>query len=134
MNGNNEFGVSYSRIAWLEQALPLHENVLVVDRDQDIVFRVKRKRGPKLQIVCLDEYACGIGRVYEGLAAFPGTNFIYVGGNWNGYTTEAKEYCLENRIGLYNSTEITGAIHRDDYWSYHKKDRDGNPAYSFNNR
>ena len=134
MNGENEFGVSYSRIAWLERALILHGNVLFSNRDQDIIFHVKRERGPDLQIACLDEYACGIGRVYEALAAFPGTNFIYVGGNWNGYTTEAKNYCLENRIGLYNSSEITGAIHRDDHWSYHRKDRDGDPVYPFNNR
>ena len=134
MNGENDFGISYSRIAWLERALSLHDNVADVIRDQDIVFQVRRTRGPSLQIVCLDEYACGIGRVYEALEAFPGTNFLYVGGNWNGYTTDAKEYCLANKIGLYNSSEITGAIHRDDHWAYHQKDREGNPSYPFNNR
>ena len=31
----------------------------------------------------------------EALDTFPGTTVIYVRGVWNGYTWEAKEYCID---------------------------------------
>lgn len=133
MNGNNSFGVSFSRISWIEAALNEHPNVTSVVRSDDICFCVTRAEGGEIRLVCLDEYACGITRVREALNAFPTANFIYVGGNWNGYTTEAKDFCLQAQIGLYNSSEITGALHRNDFWSYHKQDEKGNPIYPFNN-
>jgi hypothetical protein len=71
----------------------------------------------------------GLARVLEVQEAFPGVDLIYVGGAWNSYTGEAKEYCLAAGIGLFNTTEMNGALYRDDFWTYHKKDKDGNPVY-----
>jgi hypothetical protein len=130
-NGVNSFGVKFDRISWIDRLLRSHPNAESVKRTRDIVFNIERIRGQSVQLVCLDEYACGISRVLEVLAAFKGTNLIYVGGVWNGYTLEAKEYCLEAHIGLFNTGEINGALHRDDFWSYHKRDKDGNPEYPF---
>jgi hypothetical protein len=134
MNGNNDFGVSFSRISWIDKAIQDHPNVTSTTRSEDIFFTVTRERGDEVRLVCLDEYACGITRVREVLAAFPTANLIYVGGNWNGYTTEAKQFCLEGQLGLFNSSEITGALYRDDFWGYHKHDDEGNPLYPFNNQ
>lgn len=134
MNGNNDFGVSYSRISWLDKALTGHPNVVSTERNYDIFFHITRERGEDVRLVCLDEYACGVTRVREVLEAFPTANFIFVGGNWNGYTTEAKEFCLGAQLGLFNSQEITGALYRNEFWSYHKRDDEGNPIYSFNNQ
>jgi hypothetical protein len=128
-NGSNTFGVGFDRIKWIDRLLRQHPNVAAAPRAQDIVFNIERKRGPAIQLVCLDEYACGIARVLELLEYFPKTNLIYVGGVWNGYTDEAKEYCLAAQIGLYNTGEMSGALYRDDFWAYHKKDKDGNPVH-----
>jgi hypothetical protein len=128
-NGSNNFGVGFDRIMWIDRLLRQHSNVEVVERTQDIVFSIDRKRGPAIRLVCLDEYTCGITRVLEALATFPGTNLIYVGGVWNGYTWEAKEYCLDAHIGLYNTGEMNGTLYRDDFWAYHKKDDKGNATY-----
>lgn len=133
MNGNNEFHVSFSRILWIEKALNGHSNVTTSVRTNDIYFNVHRKIGPEVRLVCLNDYACGMVRIREVLSAFKQTNFIYVGGSWNGYTKEAKEYCLQEKIGLYNSSEISGALHKYDFYSYCKRDEKGNPIYPFNN-
>lgn len=134
MNGNNDFGVSFSRISWLGTAIEGHPNVASFTRSDDIFFHIIRAQGEAIRLVCLDEYACGLTRVRESLDAFPAANFIYVGGNWNGYTSEAKEFCLGAQLGLYNSSEIMGALYRKDFWAYHKRDDNGNPSYPFNNR
>lgn len=127
----NNWGVSYSRIAWLENAIKSHDNVVRVLRHDDIVIEAERKSGESITVLCLDEYAFGESGVLRVFKEFPAVNFISVGGNWNGYTPEAKELCLSRQIGLYNSSEITGAIWRNDFWAYHQKDDKGNPSYPY---
>ena len=128
-NGTNEFGVSYAQISWASRMLRHHDNVAEIVRSNDIQFDIERIRGCTIRMVCLNEYTCGHGRVLEAQESFPGINLGYVGGNWNSYTSEAKEYCLASQIGLFNTSEMTGALHRNDFWSYHRKDKDGNPLY-----
>lgn len=130
-NGTNSWGVSYSRIAWLESAVKSHDNVASVTRHDDIILEVSRRRGCALVIICLDEYTLGEAGVRRVMQEFPSVNFISVGGNWNGYAPEAKELCLSHEIGLFNSSELSGAIFRDEFWTYHKKDKEGNPVYPY---
>ena len=130
-NGENSWGVSFSRIAWLEDAIKNHSNVSRVMRHDDIVFEVERSDGAHLTVLCLDEYAMGEAAIHRALKEFPKVNFISVGGNWNGYTPEAKELCLSRKIGLYNSSELAGALRKNDYWGYYRKDKDGNPTYPY---
>lgn len=128
-NGSNEHGISFAQISWFDRLLKTHANVVEANRHDDIIWDVARKRGRDIQAICLDEYTCGIGKVLEVLEQFSDVNLIYVGGMWNSYTMEAKEYCLSNEIGLFNTGEMAGALYRDDFWTYHKKDKDGNPIY-----
>lgn len=130
-NGGNSWGVSYSRIVWLEDAVKNHDNVVSVSRHDDIILEVKRRRGCALVIICLDEYALGESGVRRVMQEFPAVNFISVGGNWNGYVHEAKELCLSRKIGLFNSSELSGALFKDDFWAYHKKDQEGSPSYPY---
>lgn len=130
-NGSNSWGISYSRIAWLENAVKSHGNIVSVTRHDDIIIEAKRKNGSSITIICLDEYALGEAGIYRVLQEFPSINFISVGGNWNGYTPEAKRLCLERQIGLFNSSELTGALWKNDFWNYHQRDKDGNPVYQF---
>ncbi|MGB3470680.1 MAG: hypothetical protein WBA51_07660 [Erythrobacter sp.] len=128
-NGSNEYGISFAQISWFDRLLNTHVNVVAAKRHNDIIWDVARKRGRDIQAICLDKYTCGIAKVLEVREKFPDVNLIYVGGMWNSYTMEAKEYCLGNEIGLFNTGEMTGALYRDDFWTYHKKDKDGNPVY-----
>ena len=132
-NGSNTWGVSFSRISWLENAIKIHPNVIGISRHDDIIIEVDRKTGEKLSVICLDEYALGESAVLRIFQEFPNVNFISVGGNWNGYTPEAKKICLSRQMGLYNSSEITGAIWKNDFWAYHKRDDKGNPVYPYKN-
>ena len=103
-NGTNTWGVSYSKILWLENVIKNHPNVLSIFRHDDIVIDVERKQWIGITVICLDEYTLGEAGVYRVFQEFPKVNFITVGGNWNGYTSEAKQLCLSKKIGLYNST------------------------------
>ena len=130
-NGSNDWGVTFGRISWLGEALESHRNVLRVMRHDDVIFEVTRVKGSSLTIICLDEYALGVAVLRRIDREFSRVNFIYVGGNWNGYTPEAKERCVSRQIGLYNASEISGALWKDDFWTYVKKDDKGNPEYQY---
>lgn len=54
-------------------------------------------------------------------------DIIYIGGGWNGYQAEAKDLCLDSHVGLYVTDEMSGALWRDEYWNYQKRDKDGDP-------
>lgn len=130
-NGSNSWGVSYSRIAWLEAAIKSHDNVVRYSRHDDIIMEFDRIEGSSITLICLDEYTLGEAMVYRILQEFPDVNFIFVGGKWNGYTREAKQLCLNKKIGLYNASELTGALWKNEFWTYHQRDGKGNPVYSY---
>ena len=62
---------------------------------------------------------------------FPGLNMIYIGGNWNGYTQEAKAEGLITKVGIYVTGEMGGGIWNNEYWNYHQKDDEGVPSYFY---
>lgn len=117
---------------FLDRVLRSHANVFSISRSDDIVFTVTRKNPhDTVRILCADEYAFSLGAVQRAALEFGEINIIFVGGVWNGYTPEAKEYCLESRIGIYNAKELPGGLWRKDYWAYHQKDEDGNIVYQY---
>jgi hypothetical protein len=129
-NGSNEWNVPFSDIAWFERLLRTHRNVNDVSRHDDIVFNVERVRQrDQLTILCCRQYAMGITLVHRALAEFGRLSVIYIGGGWNGYTSEAKDFCVNQQIGLYVTDEMSGALWRDDYWAYHRRDSEGNPEF-----
>ena len=130
-NGSNSWGVSFSRIAWLESAIQSHGNVIHYSRRDDIIMEFDRKDGSSITLICLDEYTLGESLVHRVLQEFPEVNFISVGGNWNGYTREAKQLCLSKNIGLFNSSELTGALWKNEFWLYRQRDDEGNPIYPY---
>jgi hypothetical protein len=126
-NGSNDWGVNFSHIMWLNDYLKVHRNILDVSRSHDILFTVHRKRqSDVLRILCCNEYAMSFTLVLRGLNEFGELDIFYVGGGWNGYTEQAKSYCIENRIGLFVTDEMTGALWADEWWTYYRKDEKGN--------
>ena len=130
-NGSNSWGGSYSLIAYLETCIKQHSNVSRFSRHADIIMKFDRKDGPQIVLICLNEYTLGEAAVQRVLREFPAVNYISVGGKWNGYTKQAKSLCLSNKIGLFNLSELTGAIWKNDFWKYHERDDEGNPMYPY---
>ncbi|RVG28639.1 hypothetical protein [Sinorhizobium meliloti] len=110
-NGKNDFDVTFGRISFLQKILEGHENVTILSRHDDIVFEIERsEQGDQLSIVCVDEYSASLEVVMRVVNQFPETNIIFVGGKWNGYTDEARTFCKENGIGIYNAKGLSGAL------------------------
>lgn len=129
-NGSNSWNVSFSHISWLEQLLTTHGNVNTVSRHHDLVFEVQRNNPKdKLSVICLNEYTMGLTAVQRAIQEFGKPNIIYIGGGWCGYTQQAKEFCLNEHIGLYVTDEMSGALWSNNFWTYCKRDKEGDPIY-----
>jgi hypothetical protein len=127
----SDWYVAPSRIGWLDHALVNHNNIAAVSKRDNLVSDVVRNDGVELVVICQDEYAFGEAVLERILKKYPDVNFIYIGGNWNGYTPAAKELCLDRKIGLYNSSELSGGLWKKQFWDYLKKDDKGNPEYFY---
>lgn len=131
-NGSNSWNVSFAHISWFERLLSSHGNVDSVTRHHDLLFDVNRGRQKdQLMVVCLNEYTMGLTAVHRAIHEFGKPNIIYIGGGWCGYTQQAKEFCLNEQIGLYVTDEMSGALWNTQYSAYHKRDKKGNPVYHF---
>lgn len=120
------FSVPFSRTSFLERLLQEHPNVESVDRTRDILFTVQRKNQKDvLRILGLDEYVLGMPVYSTAVEQFGKLNIISNGGNWNGYTSSLKRHAEDMHVGIYIVNEMAGALHRDEYWSYRKKDARG---------
>lgn len=127
-NGSNDWGTPYCDITFLDRLLRTHKNVSSVSRSKDILFIVEREQQRDvLKILCLRQYTMGRTMVDRAIDEFGDLDIIYIGGGWNGYQPEAKELCLDSEIGLYVTDEMSGALWRNQYWNYEKKDKDGDP-------
>lgn len=128
-NGSNDWGTPYCDITFLDRLLRTHKNVSIVSRSKDILFTVEREQQrDTLKILCLRQYTMGRTMVDRAIDEFGDLDIIYIGGGWNGYQPEAKELCLDSEIGLYVTGEMSGALWRNQYWNYEKKDKDGDPV------
>lgn len=131
MQKNNDWGVSYVSIRFFENALRSHRQVRLFSRSNDILFHLTRANGEKMNVLLVDEYTLGLAAVHRAIAEFPGTEHIVTSGMWNGYTQAAKDYGMENDIGIFVVDEFLGALNRPDPIKYVKKDADGKPIYRY---
>lgn len=124
-NGSNNWGVAFSHITWFQRLLETHGNLINIDRHDDIVFEVDRKRqSDHLKILCCSEYTMSLTLVQKAIADFGDLNVIHIGGGWNSYTSVAKNFCRSRHLGLYTSPEMTGALWKNEFWAYEKSDTD----------
>ena len=84
-----------------------------------------------MNVLLVDEYTLGLAAVHRAIAEFPGAEHIVTSGVWNGYTQAAKDYGMENAIGIFVVDEFLGALNRPDPIKYVKKDADGKPIYRY---
>lgn len=127
----NNWGVPYTMIQFFAQALYGHSKVASYERINDIQFVITHINGDILNVLLLNEYSLGLAAVLRAKSEFPDIDYVVTGGNWNGYTPEAKEYGWRNSIGVFNVGEFFGALNWSEPKKYHRKDKDGNPIYSY---
>ncbi|SPF45019.1 conserved hypothetical protein [Syntrophobacter sp. SbD1] len=127
----NDWDVPYSVIQFFCRALGGHDKVDSYNRIKDILFIITLKNGKVIKVLLVNEYALGLAAVLRARKEFHEAEYIVTGGNWNGYTPEAKDYGTKNSIGIFNVGEFFGALNWTDPKKYYKKNKHGDPVYSY---
>ena len=121
----NDWKVPYSTITFFERVLKSHKKVESYTRDKDILFTILRHPPlSAIQVLLVNEYTLGLAAVMRALTEFPGLNCIVTGGEWNAYTREAKQYGLDQEIGIYGISDFLGALNLQRIHTYVKKDKE----------
>lgn len=125
----NNWNVSYSVISFFERVLNGHDKVVSFSRKKDIIFEIKLQNNRILTLLLVTEYILGLEAVLRAKSEFPEIDYVLTNANWNTYTSEAKDYGLENSIGIFNLSEFLTALHWDNPKLYQGKDKNGNHIY-----
>lgn len=132
MHKKNDWDVGYTQILFLSKVLKGHSKVSEFSRTRDIFFEIKRC--PPLNTVkalLVNVYTFGLAAYYKAKSEFPDINCVIVGGDWNGYTKEAKDLAMSEEIGLFAMSEFLGALNLAKVYSYVKLDEEKRPIYNY---
>ena len=104
----------------LMEYLQSNNAVRTVRRESNQLIIVKRNTLPSLRTFMTNIYIVSLADVHEIFAKAGKVDAIVTMSAWNGYTPEAKAFCKERRVGLFEFKEFLGAVHYvgDRYLSY----------------
>jgi hypothetical protein len=84
-----------------------------VKRESTQVILVERETYSSLRVFMTNIYIVGLADVHDILTQAGEVNAIVTMSAWNGYTSEAKQFCKDRRIGLFKFKEFLGAVYYD---------------------
>jgi hypothetical protein len=115
-----------SSIDYFETGLKNHKVVLSYDKLKEQQYNITRIEKSDLKVYLTNLYIVSLADVHEIIDKFPSLNCIVTISNYNSYTSEAKKFCIENGIGLFNYKELYGALYynKDRFLNYVPKERD----------
>jgi hypothetical protein len=128
----NSTGVpSKDSVQFFEKVISGHNAVESLESRATNVYVVHRKKRPPVIVFLTDVYTVGIADVIDAQQRVLDLNAVVTISNWNGYTRAAKEYGMENEVGVFMLGEFMGALHKDNSYEYVKLDEEGQPIYHY---
>lgn len=97
----------------LIQYLGTSKAVANVKRESGQVVNIERVKHSPLRAFMTNVYIVSLANVHEILNEAGELDAIVTMSAWNGYTSEAKDFCIEQNIGLFKFKEFLGAIYYD---------------------
>ena len=132
MSNYNDWGVSFGAIRFFEDALSNHNHVQSFERTKDIFFKISRKgKLSTVKALLVNEYTLGLAALLRARREFPELDCVVTCANWNAYTPDAKQYGVQNQIGVFVVGEFLGALWKSVPYKYVKKDEKGRPIYHY---
>lgn len=121
---------TYTQRKFFRETIGNHDKVVALDAINEQTYRLSRTSGLSEVVVYITNlYTVGYADVVDIKSKCRGLNCILTMSNWNGYTSDAKLYAAENRIGLFKFAEFMGALNFKQIWKYAKKEQRAGPKF-----
>lgn len=128
----NNWDTAFPDIRFLTEALSTHKAVSSFTRTRDIVFTIERPVSETpIVMVLIKRYTVGLADVIAVMKEFPDATCIVAPGDWAGYTKEAKEYGIAQKVGVFNTSEFFGALWKENPLLHARRSTDGSPTYAY---
>lgn len=82
------------------------------------IYEVETVSGRVLRVFICECYSFGRAEYQEVVQKLGPVDTIVIDSNWCGYTSDAKRYCRDQRVGLFKIGEFMGALNLEEAWTY----------------
>ncbi len=122
MSDNQTNTPDYNTLNYFKSVMNNHDKVSEFKYIDEQYYEIIRTFHEPIFLYITNLYTVGITDCRQFIDEHPTINCIVTLSNWNGYTEEAKEFTKRKSIGLFILNEFMGALHKNDFWNYVKKD------------
>jgi hypothetical protein len=124
-DNHNLWEINYTSVKFFEDVMSDHMKVESCEKESDNCFIITKNDFTNLRVILVDRYVLSLADILQAEEDFGEFDCIVTCSNWNSYTSEAKDWGLSHRKGVFVVTEFLGALWwKHDYWKYIKKNKD----------
>lgn len=117
---NSEFPwmSSYGHYKFFLDRMQSHDKVLGIQNTGAGVYEIHLVNERVIKVFICDCYSYGLAEYYETVEKLGQIQAVIINSIWCGYTIEAKRYCREHGVGLFNIREFMAALNMKNFWEY----------------
>lgn len=113
----------YHAMKFWNSTVPNHAKVVRIEQVDDRKYRIERSYGDTITCFLSNQYDFTLTDYHAIIARHGDVDAIINISDWNGYSLDAKNLSVENRIGLFKLREFLGALHwNKNFYRYVKKE------------
>jgi len=110
-NAENNWGVTWSAISFVERVLSSHTAVDSFTRVNDIQFIIVRRGDhPDVNAVLVDDYMLGEATVYAILEEFDDVTAVVNNGTWNHIALDWRDFAKRTGVVVLEMADFLGAL------------------------
>lgn len=115
-NENFPWMSHYGNYKFFEDRMHSHSKVNKICNIGQGFYQLDLYNGNVIKAFICECYSFGLAEYYESVERLGKLDAVIINSNWCGYTYEAKQHCLKNRVGLFDIQGFMAALNRDNFW------------------
>jgi len=112
----------YGNYTFFEGCMRSHNKVANIQNIGEGLYEIDHADGRTLIVFICECYSFGMAEHFESVENLGDLNAVIINSNWCGYTMEAKLFCRDNGVGLFDIKGFMAALNIYDYWNYLTKE------------
>lgn len=108
----------YGNYKFFEDRMRTHNKVHNIQNVGDGLYEIDLGEGKIKRVFICECYSFGMAEYYESEEKIGSIDAVIINSNWCGYTNEAKRYCLEHGVGLFDISGFMAALNKENFWEY----------------